>query len=81
MPAAPAAATTTQADAPLTLQRAIAMAMASNADLSAARHALQAAEGQVLQGQARPNPELSLLLEDTQRNTRSTTLQINQAFE
>ena len=65
----------------LTLQRAIAMAMASNAELSAARRELEAAEGPVLQGSARPNPELSFLLEDTQRATRTTTLQINQSIE
>ena len=57
------------------------MALASNAELSAARRELEAAEGPVLQGGARPNPELSFLLEDTQRATRTTTLQINQPIE
>ena len=70
-----------QAPEPITLQSAIAMAMASNAELSVARRELEAAEGPVLQGSARPNPELSFLLEDTQRATRTTTLQINQPIE
>lgn len=84
-PAAPAVQaagnTATQATEALTLQAAIAMAMASNAELSAARRELEAAEGPVLQGGTRPNPELSFLLEDTQRATRTTTLQINQPIE
>ena len=70
-----------QATDALTLQGAIAMAMASNAELSAARRELEASEGPVLQGGAHPNPELSFLLEDTQRATRTTTLQINQPIE
>ena len=78
---APALGNLAQAHAPLTLARAIDMAMASNAELSAARRELEAAEGPVLQGGARPNPELSFLLEDTQRATRTTTLQINQPIE
>jgi cobalt-zinc-cadmium efflux system outer membrane protein len=70
-----------QATEALTLQAAVAMAMASNAELSAARRELEAAEGPVLQAGARPNPELSFLLEDTQPATRTTTLQINQPIE
>ena len=79
--AAPALGNTAQAIAPLTLQSAIDMAMASNAELSAARRELEAADGPVMQGGTRPNPELSFLLEDTQRATRTTTLQINQPIE
>ncbi len=77
----PTASSTAQATEPLTLQRALAQAMASNAELSAARRELDAAEGPVLQGRSRPNPELSVLVEDTQRATRTTTLQINQPIE
>ena len=80
-PAAPALNNAAQANPPLTLQSAIEMAMASNAELSAARRELEAAEGPVLQGGTRPNPELSFLLEDTQRATRTTTLQINQPID
>ena len=79
--AAPALGNAAQAPAPLTLPSAIDMAMASNAELAAARRELEAAEGPVLQGRARPNPELSFLLEGTQRATRTTTLQINQLIE
>lgn len=81
LPAAPAVGNVAQAIEVLTLQRAIDMAMASNAELSAARRELEAAEGPVLQGGSRPNPELSFLLEDVQRATRTTTLQINQPIE
>lgn len=84
-PAPPAAAPAASGAAPshqlLTLEHALAQAMASNAELSAARRELEAAEGPVLQGGARPNPELSFLLEDTQRATRTTTWQVNQPIE
>lgn len=80
-PAAPALSNAAQAVPPLTLQRAIEMAIASNAELSVARRELEAADGPVMQGGTRPNPELSFLLEDTQRATRTTTLQINQPIE
>ena len=81
-PAVPAVSiAAAQATEALTLQSAIAMSMASNAELSAARRELEATEGPVLQGGARPNPELSFLLEDTRRATRTTTLQINQPIE
>lgn len=71
----------THSAAALTLQQAVAQAMASNAELAVARRELEAAVGPVLQGGARPNPELSFLLEDTQRDARTTTLQINQPIE
>ena len=77
----PAAGNTAQARAALTLPSAIDLAMASNAELAAARRELEAAEGPVVQGRAGRNPELSFLLEDTQRATRTTTLQINQPIE
>ncbi len=67
--------------APLTLQQALALAMSSNAELAVLNREVEASEGPVLQGAARPNPELSLLLEDTRRSTRTTTVQINQSLE
>ena len=67
--------------ATLTLPRALALAMSVSPELAVAQRELEASEGQVLQGGARPNPEVSLLLEDTQRATRTTTVQINQAIE
>lgn len=82
VPAVPAVSNpATRGTEALTLQSAIAMSMASNAELSAARRELEATEGPVLQGGARPNPELSFLLEGTQRATRTTTLLINQPIE
>lgn len=77
-PATPGAAAAAEA---LTLQGALAKAMSSNAELSAAMRELEASEGPVLQGAARPNPELSFLLEDTRQATRTTTLQITQPIE
>ncbi len=77
-PSTPGAA---QPAEPLTLQGALAKAMSSNAELSAALRELEATEGPLLQGAARPNPELSLLLEDTRQATRTTTLQITQLIE
>ena len=81
----PAAAATpssvTSDPPPLTLPQALALALASNAELAVLTHELEAAEGPILQGGARPNPELSFLLEDTRRRTRTTTLQINQPLE
>lgn len=79
---APSARSTAVEDAaPLTLQKALDLAMSSNADLSAAVRELQAAQGPVLQGGARPNPSLSFLMEDTRRATRATTFQLNQPIE
>ena len=66
---------------PLSLPEALALALASNPELAAATREFEAAEGPVLQAAARPNPALSLLLEDTRRATRTTTVQIDQALE
>lgn len=80
-PTAPVPVNAGQAAPPLTLQAAISLAMASNAELVAARRELEAAEGPVLQAGARPNPELSFIQEDMRRATRTTSLQINQPIE
>lgn len=66
---------------PLTLQQALALAMSSNAELTVAQRELEAAEGPVLQGGTRPNPALSVELEDQRKATRTTTFQISQAIE
>ena len=66
---------------PLTLAQALALAMASNPDLAVQARELQAAQGPVVQAGARPNPELAVLLEDTRRASRTTTVQINQPLE
>ena len=65
----------------MTLRAAEDLAMRSNADLAVALREWQATEGAVMQGAARPNPEIAVLLEDTRRATRTTTLQLNQPIE
>ncbi len=82
---APAAAAT--ADGPAktgastTLADAWNKALAANPGLKAARFGAAAAEGSILQSQARPNPELAFSQEDTRSETRSSTVQINQLIE
>lgn len=66
---------------PLDLQQALALALDGNPGLRAARQALAATEGAVLQSQARPNPELAWSQEDTRRSTRTLTVQLNQTLE
>lgn len=66
---------------PLTLEGAVAFALEHNPDLAAARREVDAVEGQVLQGQVRPNPELAYTLEDTRSQTRTQAVQINLPVE
>ena len=66
---------------PLTLSAALDLALKASPDLAAARRELAATDGTLVQAQARPNPHLSYLLEDTRQATRATTLQINQLVE
>lgn len=65
----------------LTLPQAQALALERNADLSAARHERGAADGALAQADVLPNPDVSLLVEDTRRDTRTTTLLLNQPIE
>src|SRR5437868_4264502 len=65
----------------LTLAEAQRLALTHNPDLASARLELQAQQGAELQAGARPNPELGLLLEDTRRATRTSTVQLSQAIE
>lgn len=65
----------------LSLQQALALALENNPGLRAARQALAASEGAVLQSQARPNPELAYSQEDTRRSARTVTMQWNQTVE
>jgi len=67
--------------AALSLDQAIALALAHNPELASARLEVQALEGAETQAGARPNPELGVLLEDTRSATRSTTWQLSQAIE
>ena len=74
-------APTTEPAAALTLAAAIQLALANNPDIAVARREYAATEGALIQGQARPNPELSFLQEDTRSATRSSALQINLPIE
>ena len=65
----------------LTLQEALALALSGNPDLAVAAREVEATQAAVLQGSARPNPELSAQIEDTRAATRTTTIQINQPIE
>lgn len=65
----------------LTLPQAQALALERNATLSAARHERSAADGAYMQAGMRPNPEVSMLVEDTRRDTRTSTLLLNQPIE
>ncbi len=88
---APAALAPTPAQAPtaiaaagaqrLSLRQAIDLALSHNPDLAAAALEVGANEGIRQQAGAYPNPELSYLQEDTQRATRTVTLQLNQPIE
>lgn len=65
----------------LTLDAARALAQAGSPAIIAARHDFDAAGGAEQQAGARPNPEFSLLVEDTRSATRATTMQLNQPLE
>lgn len=67
--------------APLSLARAIEMALEGNADVAAATRQVEATEGQIIQGRARPNPELAYSLEDTRSKTRTQSWQLNLPLE
>ena len=71
----------TETLAPLTLEAAIASALQGNPDLAVAQREVEAVEGQVLQSQARPNPELAYAVEDQDGPTRTQSLQINLPIE
>ena len=77
----PAAAASAAAAPGLTLRAALAQALALSPELAVARREFEATEGAVLQGAARPNPELSWLVEDTRAATRTTTVQLTQPIE
>ena len=66
---------------PLSLQQAVDIALTRNPELAAAGSEVDALGGARRQAEARPNPELSYLLEDTRRDTRTTTVQLNQPIE
>ncbi|WP_076591339.1 TolC family protein [Herminiimonas arsenitoxidans] len=65
----------------LTLAASLDLAYGANPEISAARREVEATEGMIQQAGIIPNPELSTLIEDTKRETRTTTVQINQPIE
>jgi len=66
---------------PLTLSVALKRAFGASPELGVARLEREAAQGAVMQGQARPNPVASYAVEDTRQATRTTTLQLSQPIE
>lgn len=66
---------------PLTLDQAIDLALAANPALRSATRSIGIADGAIQQAGTRPNPELSLLTEGTDRNTRTETAQLSQVIE
>ena len=66
---------------PLSLAKAIELALEGNPEVAAAKRQLEATEGQVLQGRSRPNPELAYSLEDARSKTRTQSWQLNLPLE
>ncbi|QFG32515.1 TolC family protein [Pseudomonas umsongensis] len=65
----------------LTIDQALETAFANNPDLAAAQREIGIAQGDRQQAGLIPNPELSWEAEDTRRNSRTTTVMINQPIE
>ncbi|NSX03163.1 TolC family protein [Cupriavidus gilardii] len=70
-----------EAAEPLTLDAALALAAAGNFSLSAAARGVDATEGAILQARTFRNPEVAVAVEDTRRETRATTAQVNLPIE
>ena len=66
---------------PLSLAKAIELALEGNPEVAAAKRQWEATEGRVLQGRSRPNPELAYSLEDTRSKTRTQSWQLNLPVE
>ncbi|MDO9234840.1 MAG: TolC family protein [Aquabacterium sp.] len=65
----------------LSLDAALATALAHHPDLRASMLEREASEGATQQAGAWQNPELSTLVEDTRQATRTTTIQLSQQIE
>ncbi|MHA6195879.1 TolC family protein [Pseudomonas wadenswilerensis] len=65
----------------LSLPQAIATAMEHNPDMAAARQEIGIADGARRQAGLIPNPELSWEVEDTRRDTSTTTVTLSQPLE
>ena len=65
----------------LSLDQALSAAFAQNPELAAVGREIGIAEGERRQAGLVPNPELSWEVEDTRRNTSTTTVTLSQALE
>jgi cobalt-zinc-cadmium efflux system outer membrane protein len=70
-----------QAGHVITLPQALALAVADHPDLTAGQRAVEATEAAISQAGARQNPVLDAEIEDTRRETRTSTLQLSQPIE
>lgn len=68
-------------EGPLPLESAIAKALRFNVDLAAAADEVAATGAAVDQAATRLNPEVALVVEDSKKETRTTTVQLNQVLE
>ena len=66
---------------PLTLAEAIRLALQFSPQIVANQQELAASDGTVIQAGARPNPEIQAWIEDTRRESRTTTVQFSQPIE
>ena len=66
---------------PLSLTKAIELALEGSPEVAAATRQWEATEGQVLQGRARPNPELAYSPEDARSRTRTQSSQLTLPVE
>ena len=67
--------------AQLSLERAIELAMEGNSEVAAVMRQIEATQGQILQGRARPNPALAYSLEDVRSKTRTQSWQLSLPVE
>lgn len=65
----------------ISLPQALSTAMDANPDLAAARQEIGIADGARKQAGLIPNPEISYDVEDTRRNTSTTTVSLSQTLE
>ena len=77
----PAGASSSAVPSSMSLRQAIEVALTRNPALAAAISEVDATGGARLQAGTRPNPSLSYFLDDTRRETSTTTVQINQPIE
>ncbi len=70
-----------EATGPLTLAAALDLAFKANPEIAAATREVEALGGALRQAGIIPNPELAASAEDTQKSTRTTTLQLNLPIE